>query len=120
MVDQDSYYAGIYANRFERAGWRVWVEENVVAANKRLKRCTPDVVIVDLEPIDEVIAFIIGLRADPKTANVLQIALTEFGDRKTMQEAQKAGVDDYLLKGDFVPSEAVKKVKRLLEKKISL
>lgn len=120
MVDQDAYYAGIYANRFQSAGWKVWVEENFEAAKKRLKRCSPDVVIADLEPIDEALAFLAGLRQDPKTVKTLQIALTKLGDRRTMKEALGAGVDSYLLKGHFVPSEAVKKVKRLLEEKISV
>ncbi|MCR4313889.1 MAG: response regulator [Candidatus Uhrbacteria bacterium] len=120
MVDQDAYYAGIYANRFESAGWNVRVEENIAAAKKRLKRCAPDVLIVDLEPIDEVLAFLRDLRTDPKTEKTLQIALTKLGDRKMMREALQAGVDSYLLKGHFVPSEAVKKVKRLLEEKTSV
>lgn len=120
MVDQDAYYAGIYANRFESAGWKVWVEESVGAAKKRLKRCVPDVLIVDLEPIDEVLAFLRDLRTDPKTDKMFQIALTKLGDRKMMREALEAGVDSYLLKGHFVPSQAVKKVKRLLEEKTSV
>lgn len=120
MVDHDAYYSGIYANRFESAGWKVWVEESVVAARKRVKRCSPDVVIVDLEPMDEALAFLRDLRSDLKTGKTLQIALTNFGDRKTMRSALEAGVDSYFLKGHFVPSEAVKKVKRLLEEKTSL
>lgn len=118
MIDTDPYYGSIYANRFETAGWKVWVDESVGAAKKRLKRCTPDVVIVDLEPIDDVLAFLRELRANPKTTNTLQVALTKLGDRKTMQEALDAGVDSYVLKDHFVPSEAVKKIKRLLEEKI--
>lgn len=120
IVDQDAYYAGIYANRFESAGWKVWVEESVGAARKRLKRCAPDVVIVDLEPIDEILAFLRELRTNLNTKKSFQIALTRLGDRKTMKEVLDAGVDSYLLKGHFVPSEAVKKVKRLLEEKISV
>lgn len=120
IVDQDAYYASIYANRFERAGWKVWMEENMGAAKKRLKRCAPDVIIADLEPLEEVLIFLKELRADPKTANILQIALTKRGDRKTMMETLEAGVDTYLLKGHFVPADAVKKVKRFLEKKKSL
>lgn len=117
IVDQDAYYAGIYANRFEGAGWKVWVEESFEAAKKRLKRCSPDVVIANMEPIDEALALLVGLRQEPKTAKTLQVALTKLGDRRTMKEALDAGVDSYLLKGHFVPSEAVKKVKRLLEEK---
>lgn len=120
MVDQDVYYAGIYANRFESAGWKVWVEESVVAARMRLKRCTPDVIIVDLKPMTDALTFLRELRADSKTSKTLLMALTKFGDHKTMREALAAGADTYLLKGQFVPSEAVKKVKHLLEEKTPL
>jgi DNA-binding response OmpR family regulator len=120
LVDQDVYLAGIYAHRFEQAGWRVWVEESFIAAKKRLKRCAPDVVMVNLDPTNEALAFLIGLRQESKTTKTFQIALTKFGDRKTMKEAMNAGVDIYLLKRQFAPSEAVKNVKRFLEEKISI
>ncbi len=120
MIDQDAYYAGIYANRFEAAGWKVWVEDTITNARKRLKRSVPDVVIIDLDPLDDVLAFLVALRTDPRSTKTVQIALTQLGDRKTMLAALEAGVDSYLLKGHFVPSEAVKKVKRLLEEKTSV
>ncbi len=120
MIDPDAYYAKIYANRFESAGWKVWVESDIAAAKKRLKRCAPDVVLTDLDPDGEALAFLTGVRAEPKTAKALQIVLAKLGDRKTMLEAQEAGVDSYLLKGHFSPSDAVKKVKRLLEEKTTL
>ncbi len=120
MVDQDSHYAKIYANRFESAGWKVWVEETIVNARKRLKRSVPHVVMIDLEPLDEALAFLKELRADERTASSLQIALATKGNRQTMLKAQEAGVDRYILKGHFVPAEAVKQVKHLLEEKTSL
>lgn len=120
MVDQDAFYAGIYANRFESAGWHVSVENSVSDAEKRLEREVPDVIILDLHPLDEALAFLSKVRTSPKTASVLQIALTALGDRETMLRALEAGVDSYLLKGHFVPGEAVKKVKRLLEEKTSV
>jgi len=120
MIDQDAYYAGIYANRFEAAGWKVWVEDDIIDAKKRLKRSVPDVVIIDLDPLDDALAFLVALRADPRSAATVQIALTQLGDRKTMLAALEAEVDSYFLKGHFVPSEAVKKVKRLLEEKTSV
>lgn len=120
IVDQDTYWAHVFADRFERAGWKVWMEENVVAGKKRLKRCAPDVVIVDLDPMDEVLTFLEELQHEPKTVKTLQIGLTRLGDRKTMKEALTHGVDHYLLKGDFVPSDAVQKVKRFLAEKTSV
>lgn len=120
IVDQDAHWAHVFADRFEHAGWKVWKEESVVAGKKRLKRCAPDVVMVDLDPLDEVLACLVELRHEPKTMKTLQIALTRLGDRKTMKEVLTHGVDHYLLKGDFIPSEAVQKVKRFLAAKTSV
>ncbi|NQV90015.1 response regulator transcription factor [Candidatus Uhrbacteria bacterium] len=120
MIDQDAFYGGIYANRFESAGWSVALEETIGDADKRLEREVPDVIIMDLNPLDESLAFLQRVRQNPKTTQVLQIALTDLGDRETMLLAMDAGVDSYLLKGHFVPAEAVKKVKRLLEEKKSV
>lgn len=117
IVDGDTYCAGIYAIRFVSSGWKVWVEESILAAKKRLKRCSPEVVIVALEAVDEALVFLSELREDPKMSRALQIVLARLGDRKTMLKVQEAGVDKYLLNGQFAPSEAVKKVKRFLEEK---
>jgi len=120
MIDQDAFYAGIYANRFEAAGWNVSVENSVEDAQKRLEREVPDVIIVELNPLDETLAFLATVRNSPKTSSILQIALIALGDRKIMLKAMGVGADSYLLKGHFVPAEAVKKVKRLLEEKTSV
>lgn len=120
MVDADAYYAGIYASRFEAAGWKVTVEEGIEGAKRRLQKKIPDVVIVDLDPLEEALVFLRWLRENPQTSHVVQIALTKLGDRETMVAAQEAGVDRYLLKGHFVPAEAVKKVKRILEEQSSV
>lgn len=117
IVDKDVYYGGIFANRFKTAGWNVFVDDTLAGAKKRIGRKVPDIVMVDLEPVDEALLFLRELRQNPKTAHVLQIALTQLGDRALMQEAEEAGVDSYILKGHFVPSEAVKKVKKLLDEK---
>ncbi|TAL50438.1 response regulator transcription factor [Patescibacteria group bacterium] len=120
MIDQDAYYAKIYANRFEAAGWKVWVEDDMTKAKKRLKRSVPDVLIINLDPLDEALAFLVALRVDPRSAKTVQLALSHQGNRKTMLAALESGVDAYFLKGHMTPSEAVKKVKRLLEEKTSL
>lgn len=117
MIDKDAFYAGIYANRFESAGWKVSVENDIESAKKRIEREVPDVIIMDLIPIDESLAFLSHVRDEKVTKDILLIALTELGDRDTVNKAMEAGMDSYLLKGHFVPAEAVKKVKRLLEEK---
>lgn len=117
MVDQDAYYAGIYANRFEQAGWKVRVAEGIDSAKQQLEKGLPDVMVVDLDPPDETLLFLREFRESSEAKNVLLIVLSEIGDRLILKEAQSIGVDSYILKGHFVPAESVKKVTRLLEEK---
>jgi DNA-binding response OmpR family regulator len=117
MVDQDAYYAGIYANRFEQAGWKVRVAEGIDAAKTQLEKEVPDVMVVDLDPPDETMIFLKEFRGRKDAKDTLLVVLSELGDRSLLKEAEEIGVDTYLLKGHFVPAEAVKKVTRLLEEK---
>jgi DNA-binding response OmpR family regulator len=117
MVDQDAYYAGIYANRFEQAGWKVRVAEGIEAAKTQLEKEVPDVMVVDLDPPDETMIFLKEFRSRTDADGTLLVVLSELGDRSLLKEAEEIGVDTYLLKGHFVPAEAVKKVTRLLEEK---
>ena len=118
IVDKDSHYAHIYAQRFEKAGWRVFVEEHFDNAQKRLEREQPIVIIVDLNPLEEALSFLRALRTKIETKQILQIALTSEGGINTMKQTQKAGVDHYFLKTHFLPSEAVKKIKHLLDEQL--
>lgn len=117
MVDQDAYYAGIYANRFEQAGWKVRVAEGIDAAKTQLEKEVPDVMVMDLDPPDETMIFLKEFRSRDDSKDTLLVVLSELGDRSLLKEAEEIGVDTYLLKGHFVPAEAVKKVTRLLEEK---
>ena len=115
IVDRDAHYAQIYAHRFEASGWKVFIEEHFENAKKKLKRAHPTVVIVDLHPLQEALQFLTFLRDQNETKHILQIALTSEGGIKIMRQAQEAGVDHYILKSHFLPSDAVKKVTRLLD-----
>ncbi|HAU66191.1 TPA: hypothetical protein DCW61_02475 [Candidatus Uhrbacteria bacterium] len=115
IVDKDAHYAQIYAQRFEASGWKVFVEEQFEQAKKKLERIHPDVIIVDLHPVQEALHFLTFLRTHSETKHILQIALSSEGGRKIMKQAQETGVDHYILKTHFLPSDAVKKVKRLLD-----
>lgn len=114
IVDPDAFYAGIFARRFEQARWGVRVCESSAEAMKLLLKKLPDAVLVDVETVPDALAFVRSLEADPKTAQVVVVALTALGDRAAIKEAQAAGADGYLLKGHFVPSEVREKLERLV------
>ena len=116
IVDADAYYAGIFASRFEAAGWKVRVVETVEDAELLLERKPVDAVMIDVEPFETAIPFIHALHRESESVVTV---LTNLGDRKTIEESKEAGVDGYFLKGHFFPSEAIQKLKRLIEERVT-
>ena len=114
ILDEDAYYAGIFASRFEGAGWTVKVTDSVEDAKKALEKKIPDAIILDTQPFEEALDFIHELRRGADTAEMIIMILTELGDRDQIQAAQEAGVDGYYFKGHFFPSEAIQKLRRLV------
>lgn len=115
IVDADARLAKIYAGRFEEVGWRVVVAQKIVDAKKRIARLTPDALLID--PTQEGVVFQKELREDPRTAAIVQVVLTNVGDRETIARAFEANIDAYFLKSHVTTGAVVRKIKQLLDMK---
>lgn len=117
ILEDDHFFAGLFARKFEAKGWRTTVIEDVCDIDV----CVDDgmdVLVMDIESSDGAgIDLIPKFKTSPKTALIPVIVLTKVADRETVQRMMGHGVDAYLLKGHFVPNEVVDKVHRILESK---
>jgi DNA-binding response OmpR family regulator len=115
MVEPDAFFAGIYASKFAQERLGLEVAESFAAARKILCRKTPRAVLLEMAPnVEESVAFIAELRAQPKSFAVPIVVLTNLGDVETIKRAFAAGASEYLLKAHFVPVETVRKVKKIV------
>lgn len=115
IIDPDAFLAGIYARKFEADGWKVYVAETLVEGEKILKKRKVSAVI--LEPDIERVrteGFVRDLRQGVSTANLPIVILSTLFEKKEIERMKKAGASAYLIKGHFVPMEAVRKVRGLL------
>lgn len=109
IVDSDAYLAGLYGRKFEAEGWKVMVAETLAGAQKFLKKKMPSVIL--LEPdIDQAKS-----EALVKNVSAPVVILTTLSEKPEIERMKKAGAAAYLLKGHFVPSEVVTKVKSLIK-----
>lgn len=109
VVDRDAFLAGLYARKFEAEGWKVAVAESFADAQKMLSRKKFSILLI--EPDDDPSAAEALIRSS--TAPV--VILTTVSEQKEIVRMKAAGAAAYLLKGNFVPSEVVVKVKGLLQ-----
>jgi DNA-binding response OmpR family regulator len=115
ILEDDPFFAGLFARKFEARGWKTTVIEHADDVDQCVE-AGMDVLVMDIESSEgDGRELIPRMKASPKTATMPIIVLTKASDRATVQKMMGHGVDAYLLKGHFVPSEVVEKVHRILE-----
>lgn len=75
----------------------------------------PDLILLDvILPKKDGFEVLKGLKADPKTAKIPVIILTNLSDISSVQQALDLGANSYLVKADFHLDEVIKKVEQTL------
>ena len=92
--------------------------EEAVAKAKEVK---PDIMLLDIMmPKLDGISVLWELKANPDTAKMPVVVLTNIGDVETISKIIEAGAVDYLLKSDQSVDDIIQKVKDVLSRNIHL
>ncbi len=108
IIDSDAYLAGLYGRKFEAEGWNVSIAEQFDQAQRLMKKKMPSIILLEPDMDED--------RAEDlvKNVSVPVVILTTLSEKNEIERMKKAGVAAYLLKGHFVPSEVVAKLKSLV------
>ena len=115
IIEPDAFLAGIYASKFAQENMKSEVAETISDAKKKISKNTPKGIVIDvsMEKLGG-FDFIHEIRKEPATYAIPIFVLTSLGEREHIAKAFAAGATDYLIKGHFVPIEAVRKVKKFV------
>lgn len=92
--------------------------EEAVAKAKEIQ---PDLMLLDIMmPKLDGISVLWELKANPDTAKVPVVVLTNIGDVETISKIVEAGAVDYLLKSDQSVDDIIQKVKDVLNRTVKL
>ncbi len=115
IIEEDGYLAGIYARKLEMEHCKVRVVEGLDEARKKLKNLVPSAIILDVAIENRTgFDFIEELKGMNNLKAVPIVVITQLGDKNSVKLALERGATDYLIKGHFVPSEAARKIKRIV------
>lgn len=115
IVEDDTFLAGIYANKFEKEGFEVCLATDGEAGFKAVQKENPDIVLLDiLLPKLDGFEVLERMKADTAVKSIPVILLTNLGQKEDVDKGLKLGAADYLIKAHFMPSETVDKVKKVL------
>jgi len=115
IVEDDTFLAGIYANKFEKEGFEVALATDGEMALKLAKKEAPHIILLDiLLPKLDGFEVLEKLKSDAGTKAIPVILLTNLGQKEDVDKGLKLGAADYLIKAHFMPAETVEKVKKVL------
>ena len=117
LVEDDSFLLGMYATKFELDGFKVIMAEDGEKAVRAALKELPDIILLDIIlPKLNGFEVLKQLKAEPSTAKIPVILLTNLSQRDEIEQGLKMGAKDYLIKAHFMPSEVVEKIKKVLNK----
>ncbi|MBI4135808.1 response regulator [Candidatus Uhrbacteria bacterium] len=115
IIEDDTFLAGIYANKFEREGFGVVLAVDGEAGLKSAKKELPDIILLDvLLPKLDGFEVLQQLKAVSALHDIPVVLLTNLGQKEDVDKGLKFGAADYLIKAHFMPAETVEKVKKVL------
>ena len=118
MVDDERFLLDMYKVAFERAGFTVQTYRDVDAALEALRGgISPDAILFDLTMPDSRSGyeFIESLKREGLAPHARTVALTNAGQDGALSRLTELGTDAHILKSNYVPSQIVQAVERLLD-----
>lgn len=118
IVDDDQFLLEMYAIKFKEEGFVVEIAETGRDALTKADAVKPDIILLDVVlPEMDGFAVLQKLREGKKSDLPLVIMLTNLSQKDDAERGLRLGVDDYVVKAHFTPSEVVEKVRKLLAKR---
>jgi len=119
LVDDDSFLLNMYCLKFEKSNYEVVpVLSAQDAINKLKDGFKPDILILDvIMPVMDGIELLGTIRDQHLADQAKCLVLTNQGESADVDRAQKIGIDGYIVKATSIPSEVVKAVDNILDKK---
>jgi len=114
LLEDEEVLANIYKKNLEKAGFSVKSTETVKEASEIIKDFKPDLALIDhgIRGQDEAgLDFIPELKKSHPDTKV--IMLTNYSHFQIKEEAEKVGIDDFLIKLNTPPATLVERVKKL-------
>lgn len=111
MVEEDQFFASIYKQYFEEAGWKVSLHANGEDVYQEVKKKRPTVILLDLLLTQaDGYAILQELTADKQLSVIPVFILTHMGQKADIDKAFALGATDYLIKTQFKPAETMEKI----------
>ena len=119
LIDDDVFLRDMYATKFTECGHIVDAAENATTALSKLQQTQDfDVILLDMIMPGLTGTELIGeIKARYPETKSKFIMLSNQGQQEDIDGAMAAGADGYIIKAESIPSDVIKKIESLFNKK---
>lgn len=115
FIEDEKEMAEMYRDKFQEEGFEVVLALDLAEGLQKARKEGPDLIVLDiLLPDDSGLTFLKKRAKDPHLLTISVIALSNYDEPKTRQEALSLGAKDYLIKTSFTPKDLVETIKKYL------
>lgn len=117
IIEDDIILLNLLKDRLTYAGFNIITERDGVRGLKTAFKENPDLILLDIVlPEMDGISVLKQLKQDGNLKNIPVIIISNSGEPVEIEEIKKIGVEDYLIKTEFEPSEVLLKIETLFKK----
>ena len=117
LIEDDTDQIFLYQSKFEIEGFEFFSVRTGAEGLEMAKNKKPDLILLDLVLIAESgVDVLADLKKDPSTESIPVIILTNLVKEDIIQKTKKLGAADFIVKTNMMPSEVVKRVRKILTK----
>ncbi|OGY45713.1 MAG: hypothetical protein A3J62_00390 [Candidatus Buchananbacteria bacterium RIFCSPHIGHO2_02_FULL_38_8] len=114
LVEDDEFLAELYATKLNLEGFEVSLAADGEKGLRMIKEKKPDLVLLDIVlPKMDGFEILKKMKAGKNTKDIPVILLTNLSQKDEVKRGLGLGANDYLIKAHFMPSEVIKKIKRI-------
>lgn len=117
IIEDDDFLLTMYSSKLEIEGYKVFAATDGEKGVKLAIKEKPNLILLDLLlPKKDGFTVLKELRENNSTKDIPVIVLTNLSQKSDVEKCYTLGINDYLIKAHFIPSEVIVKIKRLLER----
>ena len=117
LIEDDTDQIFLYQSKFEIEGFEFFSVRTGAEGLEMAKNKKPDLILLDLVLIAESgVDVLADLKKDPSTESIPVIILTNLVKEDIIEKTKNLGAADFIVKTNMMPSEVVKRVRKILTK----
>lgn len=114
LIEDEELLAKMYQDKFERAGFKIFLSRTAEEGIEVAKKERPDLVVLDIIlPNNDGLYFLRKIRQEKsEIKDIPVIAFSNYDNPETRREAYALGVNEYIIKANHDPEEIVSKIRQ--------